>query len=149
METNRATEHMKKGLVCSESVLLGVCEELGLNVDDKIIPRIGRLFAGGIGRTGSVCGAVAGGVMALGLVVEPGQTMEEGLAAMKVAEEFRRRFEAEMGSISCRDLTGLDLTTPEGMKGLMESVTSQTICFPAVAAAYRIVLDRLKERATR
>jgi C_GCAxxG_C_C family probable redox protein len=145
METNRATEHMAKGYVCSESVLLGVCEELGIKVDDKIIPRIGRLFAGGIGRTGSVCGAVAGGVMALGLVVEPGKTMEEGLAAMRVAEEFRRRFESEMGSINCRDLTGLDLTTAEGMKGLMGTDTSQTVCFPAVAAAYRIVLDLLHE----
>ncbi len=148
METNRATEHMaKSNYVCSESVLLAVCEEFGLKVDEKVIPRIGRLFAGGIGRTGSVCGAVAGGVMALGLVVEPGKTMSEGLAAMKVAEEFRRRFEAEMGSIHCRDLTHLDLTAPEGMKDLMGTDTSQTVCFPAVAAAYRIVLDLLKESA--
>jgi len=145
METNRATEHMAKGYVCSESVLLGVCEELGIKVDDKIVPRIGRLFAGGIGRTGFVCGAVVGGVMALGLVVEPGETMEEGLAAMGVAKEFRRRFESEMGSINCRDLTGLDLTTAEGMKGLMGSDTSQTVCLPAVAAAYRIALDLVRE----
>jgi C_GCAxxG_C_C family probable redox protein len=149
METNRATEHIAKGYVCSESVLLGVCDELGIKVDDKIIPRIGRLFAGGIGKTGSVCGAVVGGVMALGLVVEPGETMEEALRAMKIAEEFRRRFEVGMGSINCRDLTHLDLTTPEGMKGLMESDMSQTVCFPAVAAACWIVLDLLKERATR
>jgi C_GCAxxG_C_C family probable redox protein len=149
METNRATEHIAKGYVCSESVLLGVCDELGIKVDDKIIPRIGRLFAGGIGKTGSVCGAVVGGVMALGLVVEPGETMEESLRAMKIAEEFRRRFETEMGSINCRDLTHLDLTTPKGMKGLMESDMSQTVCFPAVAAACWIVPDLLKERATR
>ncbi len=145
METNRATEHMAKGYVCSESVLLGVCEELGIKVDDKIIPRIGRLFAGGIGRTGSVCGAVVGGVMALGLVVEPGETMEEGLAAMGVAEEFRRRFESEMGSIQCRELTHVDLTTPEGMKAIMGPDMEQNVCLPAVAAAYRIVLELLQE----
>ena len=145
METNRATEHMAKGYVCSESVLLGVCEELGIKVDDQIVPRIGRLFAGGIGRTGSVCGAVVGGVMALGLVVEPGETMEEALAAMGVAAEFRRRFESEMGSINCRDLTGLDLTTPEGMKAIMGHEMEQNVCLPAVAAAYRIALDLLRE----
>jgi C_GCAxxG_C_C family probable redox protein len=145
METNRATEHMAKGYVCSESVLLGVCEELGIKVDDKIVPRIGRLFAGGIGRTGSVCGAVVGGVMALGLVVEPGETMEESLPAMKGGGGVRRRLESEMGSISCPDLTGLDLTTPEGMKAIMAPDTSQTVCFPAVAAAYRIALDLVRE----
>ncbi len=148
METNRATEHMASGYVCSESVLLGVCEELGIHVDDTIVPRIGRLFAGGIGRTGSVCGAVVGGVMALGLLVEPGETMEEALDAMKVAEEFRRRFESEMGSIECRELTHLDLTTPEGMKAIMDPDMEQNVCLPAVAAAYRIVLDLVKERAT-
>jgi len=147
METNRATEHMAKGYVCSESVLLGACEEAGIKIDDKVIPRIGRLFAGGIGSTGSVCGAVAGGVMALGLLREPGKTMEEMLRGMKLAMEFRRRFEAEMGSINCRDLTGLDLTTPEGKQALMNTDTSKTVCFPAVAAAYRIVLDLLKETA--
>jgi C_GCAxxG_C_C family probable redox protein len=147
MERNRATEHMTKGYVCSESVLLAVCEEFGLKVDRNVIPQIGRLFAGGIGSTGSVCGAVAGGVMALGLLREPGKTMEEMLAGMKLAQEFRRRFEAEKGSIDCRDLTGLDLTTPEGMHVLMNTDTAQTVCFPAVAAAYRIAVGLLRESA--
>ena len=145
METNRATEHMAKGYVCSESVLLAVCEEFGVKVDDKVIPRIGRLFAGGIGRTGSVCRAVSGGVMALGLMIDPGETMDQALKAMKVGEEFRHRFESEMGSINCRDLTGLDLTTPEGMRGIMEPETMQNVCFPAVATAYRIVVDLLRK----
>jgi C_GCAxxG_C_C family probable redox protein len=145
VETNRATEHMAKGYVCSESVLLAACEEFGLQIDPKVIPGISRHFAGGIGGTGSVCGAVAGGVMALALMKEAGKSMEERLGEMKIVQEFRRRFEAERGSISCRDLTGLDLTSPQGMGDMMNGDTSQTVCFPAVAAAYRIVTDLLKE----
>ena len=59
--------------------------------------------------------------------------------------EFRRRFEAEMGNIGCRELTGVDLSTEEGLKQFMSSDTPQTVCFPAVGAAYRLVMDLLKE----
>ena len=145
MEANRATENMMQGHVCSESVLLALCQEFGIEIDDKIIPRIAGLFAGGIGNSGSVCGAVTGAVMAMGLLKERGESIDEALDTLAVAQEFRCRFEAEMNTINCRELTGLDLTTKEGVDQLMNSDIPQTICFPAVATAYRLVVDLLKE----
>ena len=59
--------------------------------------------------------------------------------------EFRRRFEAEKEIINCRELTEADLSTEEGLKQYMSSDTPQTVCFPAVATAYRLVVDLLKE----
>jgi len=145
METNRATEHMANGLVCAESVLLATCEEFGVNIDEKVIPKIAYAFAGGIGNTGAVCGAVAGAVMAIGLINDRGKTMEEMMSVLGTATEFRRRFESEMETISCRELTGLDLTEAEDIKQLMNSDIPQTVCFPAVAAAHRLVVDLLRE----
>jgi C_GCAxxG_C_C family probable redox protein len=145
METNRATEYMSSGLVCAESVLLATCEEFGVDIDEKAIPKIAFLFAGGIGNTGAVCGAVAGAVMAIGLLRDRGETYEDMMKTLRLGAEFRKRFEAEMGTINCRELTGLDLTSPEGVSGLMESDVSQTVCFPAVAAAYRLVVALLRE----
>jgi len=145
MEMNRAMEHMTKGYVCSESVLLATCEEFEIEVDDKIIPRVANLFAGGIGNTGAVCGAVSGAIMAMGLIVDRGETMEDALATLGVAQEFRRRFEAEMETINCRELTGLDLSTQEGIQQLMTSDVAQTVCFPAVGTAYRLVVELLNE----
>jgi C_GCAxxG_C_C family probable redox protein len=147
METNRATEHMANGLVCAESVLLATCEEFGVNVDKKVIPKIAYAFAGGIGNTGAVCGAVAGAVMAIGLIKDRGETMEEMMSVLGTAAEFRRRFESEMETISCRELTGLDLSEPKDLKQLMSSDIPQTVCFPAVAAAHRLVVDLLRETA--
>ncbi len=145
METNRATEHMAQGLVCSESVLLAVCEEFEIEVDEKVIPKIAYAFAGGVGNTGAVCGAVAGAIMAIGLIKERGETMEEMFSILGLAAEFRKRFEAEKETINCRELTGIDLTTPEGIEQLMGSDVPQTVCFPAVATAYRLVVELLKE----
>ena len=147
METNRATEHMSNRFVCSESVLLATCEAFGIEIDENVIPKIAYAFAGGIGNTGAVCGAVAGATMAIGLIRDRGKTMEEMLSTLGLAAEFRKRFEAEMGTINCRELTGLDLTAQEDMAKLMNSDISQTVCFPAVAAAHRLVTELLKETA--
>ena len=123
--------------------MLAVCQEFG--IENEIIPRIASCFAGGIGNTGSVCGAVAGAMMAIGLQKCRGDTMEEVLRTLAVAQEFRRRFETEMVTINCRELTGADLSTEEGIRQFMSSDIPQTVCFPAVSAAYRLVVDLLKE----
>jgi hypothetical protein len=87
--------------------------------------------------------------MAIGLKLGRADTMEERLRRWAVSREFRRRFEAEMGTISCRELTGVDLTgvdlTTEGIEQFMSSSTPQNVCFPAVGAAYRLVVDLLQE----
>jgi C_GCAxxG_C_C family probable redox protein len=116
-----------------------------METDNDAIPRIASAFAGGIGNTGSVCGAVVGAVMAIGLKLGQAETMEEMFLNLAKAQEFRNRFEAEMGSINCRELTGFDLSTEEGIEQFMGSDTPQTVCFPAVGAAYRIVVDLLKK----
>lgn len=120
-----------------------MCQEF--EIENEIIPRIASLFAGGIGNTGAVCGAVIGGVMAIGLKQERGKTMEDMLRNFAVAQEFRRRFEDEMGTINCRELTGVDLSTKEGLEQFMSSDTPQKVCFPAVGAAFRLVVDMMKE----
>jgi C_GCAxxG_C_C family probable redox protein len=124
-------------------VLLAVCQDNG--IESEVVPRIASGFAGGIGNTGSVCGAVIGAVMAIGLMQKKADSMEEGLANLAVGQEFRRRYETEMETISCRELTGLDLTTQEGLEKIMTSETAQAACFSSVGVAYRVVSDLLKE----
>ena len=126
-----------------------MCQEFEIEIEKDVIPQIAIGFAGGIGITGSVCGAVVGGVMALGLKMGRGDTMEEMLQRFGVTREFRRRFEAEMETISCHELTGMDLTemelTMDGLGQLMRSDMSEGACVPAVGHAYQIVVDMLKE----
>ena len=123
-----------------------MCQEFGLEPGNTAIPQIASGFAGGIGNTGSVCGAVVGGVMAIGLKLGRADTMEGMLQNLGVAREFRRRFEEEMGEIGCRELTGLDLSSEQDMAHLMNSDIPQKVCFPAVAAAYRLAVELLRDR---
>ena len=143
MEQNKAMEIMSQGHGCSESVLLAVSQEFG--IESEVIPRIASCFAGGIGNSGSVCGAVTGAVMAIGLIAKEGNSMEDYFKKMSMVQEFRQRFEQEMKTIECHELTGADLTTPEGIDDFMKSDIPQKVCFPAVGTAFNIVMDILKK----
>lgn len=45
------------------AVLQAVCQEFKIEIDNDVIRRIAFGFAGGIGNTGAVCGAVVGAEM--------------------------------------------------------------------------------------
>lgn len=57
------------GFNCAESVLLATSHEKFAQSIGGIIPRIATGFGGGIARNGDVCGALTGGVMAIGLAL--------------------------------------------------------------------------------
>lgn len=124
--------------------MLAVCQELEL--DSKLVPRIATAFGGGIGRTGAVCGAVVGGTMAIGIRHGREYASQPRDRAYALAQEFRRHFEDEMGTISCRELTGLDLTTPEGRQRFHSSDLAKTVCRRARGVAFRAVMQLLDER---
>jgi C_GCAxxG_C_C family probable redox protein len=119
-----------------------VCQDY--SIQNELIPRIATCFGGGIGNTGNVCGAVIGANMAIGIVRKQSESIEDWLETAKIAQEFICRFEDEMKTISCRELTGLDLTRNEGREELMNTDIPMNVCFPAVAHAYRIVSELLK-----
>lgn len=85
--------------------------------------------------------------MAIGLIKERAATLEGYLQVASVIQEFRRRFEAEMGTINCRELTGLDLTDLTGGEELMNSDIPDTVCVPAVGVAFRVAMDLLNEKS--
>lgn len=122
-----------------------MCRERNIEIDEKTIPKIAFGFAGGIGNSGAVCGAVSGAVMAMSLERRKPDLLEESLTELDIVREFRRRFEAEMGCSSCRGLTGLDLSQKEGIEELMRSDIPQKVCYPAVGNAYQIAVDLLDE----
>jgi len=119
-----------------------VCQELG--IESELIPRIATAFGGGIGGGGVICGAVVGSVMAIGLKhgrEEPSQPRDK---AYTLAREFCQRFQEETGSLSCRELIGIDLTTPEGRSAFYASDVPLPVCLPAVGAAFRLVMELLE-----
>jgi C_GCAxxG_C_C family probable redox protein len=101
---------------CAQCTLLSIQEVFGLKADDVVKAATG--FAGGLGRRGSVCGAVSGGVMALGLffgrdlpeMKHPDPELRKKLRESREArlvpliDAYCEKFESEYGSIICNEI---------------------------------------------
>ncbi len=122
--------------------MLAVSQQLGIN--SEVIPRIATPFGGGIGGRGEVCGAVTGSVMAIGLKYGREEPSQPNQQAYALAREFCQRFEEETGHLSCRELTGMDISTPEGFQAFRRSDVPLRVCLPAVGAAFRLVTELLE-----
>ncbi|MBW1714455.1 MAG: C_GCAxxG_C_C family protein [Deltaproteobacteria bacterium] len=111
---NRGCKYSQECHYCGQCTLLAIQEVLGLASDDALKAATG--FAGGIGRTGSVCGALIGGVMAIGLSCgrnlqtmkhpdkEARLNLEKELRLLSLVKRLSARFEEEFGSTLCDDI---------------------------------------------
>jgi C_GCAxxG_C_C family probable redox protein len=138
--TDKAVNYFTQGTrSCSESILLAGSECLGVKSD--FIPGIALGFAGGIGMQGKTCGAVAGSAMVLSLAATQKKDPMMIMKALEAIGRLYTNFEKKLGTASCRELTGIDLTTPEGRKTIQTAKVSK--CVPAVQAAAELLTEEL------
>ena len=117
-------------------------EELGVKSD--LIPGIALGFGGGLGRRGLVCGALSGGVMAIGLRYGRMEETDAKDKAYALVLELCHRFERQHGSALCRDLTRCDFTNPEDRQRWSDS-NGHEKCSQFVSTTVEILLDLLGE----
>ena len=142
--TNRAVERSRElwaaQWFCAETVLLAVAEEL--KVERGVVPRIATGLCAGLRRTGDLCGALAGGILAIGLALgrdAPSESVDSCHGAVRdLIEWFRARF----GSDRCRELTGYDLGTHEG-RAAYRAGDGRRACGDFVAAATEMAMTMI------
>jgi C_GCAxxG_C_C family probable redox protein len=137
--TAMAEELFQKGFNCAQSVLCAFGNEAGM--DRETCLRVAGSFGAGMAGRAETCGAVSGGLMALGLRYG---MMKEGDALTKKknyeeAKKFMAEFERKNGSVVCRDLLGCDIFTSEGAKNNSEKKLTSTLCPQLVKSAVEIL----------
>jgi C_GCAxxG_C_C family probable redox protein len=134
-----ADRYFRQGFSCSQAVLAAVSEPLGLDKERAL--KLSQAFGGGMARMGLTCGAVTGAMLAIGL--KCGRTRPEDEEAKEktyaLVHEFIRRFRDRHGSIVCRELIGVDLSSPRGHKLGEERGVFQNLCPGFVAGAVEIL----------
>lgn len=120
-------------LLCAEAVLLAVAE--ALNVHSPLIPRLATGFCSGLARTCGPCGALSGGVMALGLALGRDTGRDPLDPAYAAVQEYLEYFRAAFHADSCRELTGCDFGTAAGQQAFRERDIKARVCLPVVQAA--------------
>lgn len=127
-----------KSLNCAQSVLLTFAEENHLEKETALA--IARGFGSGM-TIGETCGAVTGAYMVLGLKINnEGKTTQQIKAESKTnIRRFNDLFIARHGSLQCKKLLGVDLSTLEGAQQANEKNLFDTVCVTLVASATEIL----------
>jgi C_GCAxxG_C_C family probable redox protein len=110
----KGKEAFESGLYCAESVLKVITDEEG--IDSPLLPGIATGLCSGISRTCNLCGALTGGILALGAVFgrkSPDDSQEQ---TYKAVQQLLSDFEKEFGSTNCYELIQCDLGTEEGQQ---------------------------------
>ena len=144
-KSEQAVEYFRNGLNCSQVVLSSYSEEFGL--DCERASRIATGFGGGM-RMAETCGAVTGAFMVLGLKYGS-SSAEDKEAKAKTYEkivEYTRRFKARNGSVTCSQLLGCDISTPEGMKEAQDKSLFSSVCPRMVQDAVEILEEMIEEK---
>jgi C_GCAxxG_C_C family probable redox protein len=134
------------GMYCAESVLQAVAEAHGQK--DPAIPKIATGFCGGISRTSGMCGALAGGIMALGLLTGRSSPQESKDQCYALSHHLVRRFREKFGSTQCTDLLGCDISTADGAKCFRAGGLETKICAPVTRQAAGLVEEIFALRDT-
>jgi len=99
---------------CCESILLTLAEYLG--IDSELIPKIGTALGAGVSLNGILCGSISGVAMAIGMKNGRKSPEENPGPAWKMMDEYVDAFRKKFSFVNCRQLTGLNLKTQEGLK---------------------------------
>jgi len=139
----KAEKHYRQGrFFCGESVLRGIVDVSGQK-ERRALVALASGFGTGMGEAGCACGAVVGGIMALGLFF--GRTMPgdpKVNACMALARELHDQFRAKHRSVCCRVLNrGVVHDSPEQQ----ENCAQRTADAAGIAAA--IIARELKRQA--
>lgn len=138
-----AFEHFIPGkLTCSESILWAGCDCLGIKSD--LVPDIALGLAGGIGLQGKTCGVLTSSAMVLSLAMAAREKdyKKKKMGTLQAVGRMRKAFVEKFKHADCRSLCGLNLTTPEGRKELVEHVKADT-CAAFVKAGAELLAQEL------
>jgi C_GCAxxG_C_C family probable redox protein len=145
---------------CSQSVLLALQE--GLEIGDEASFKASTVLSGGVARRGETCGALLGGLMALGLVAgrERMEDYEQYVQATDIAneicDEFKRRLEKEfrfrepLESTLCREIQtkiygrSFDIRDPAEREAFLAAGGhSDEGCYKVCGIAAEVAAERL------
>jgi C_GCAxxG_C_C family probable redox protein len=105
---------------CGQAVLLFALLRMG---EDPESITDAKYLGGGVAGMGEICGVLNGTALALGMrdLVLSRRGVKEPPPALDPFKEVLRDFAEEFDSRRCRDLTGYDLSHPEGLEAFKKS----------------------------
>jgi C_GCAxxG_C_C family probable redox protein len=134
---------------CAETTLIVLQQAFGPPNATDSSPAMA--LNGGVAWSGGPCGAITGAALAVGRLA--GQRIADHKEAKGTARAIVARlmgdFHREYGSVNCRELVGLDISTPEGHATFIESQVWHTVCMDQIAFVLRRLVALRDEKVWR
>ena len=149
-KSQMAEKTLLAGYNCAQSVLGAYGPALGL--DREMSLKVATGFGAGMARRGEVCGAVTGGILALGLKYGRGARQDRSATeeTYRKTLDLMARFEKRHGSCICRVLLdGCDLRTEEGQQHFKERDLLHKTCLGCVSSVVEILAQIVDVPETR
>ncbi|MDR0906427.1 MAG: C-GCAxxG-C-C family protein [Oscillospiraceae bacterium] len=141
-KTELAASISANGFNCAQAVFAAFAEDY--DIDAETAMKIAATFGGGM-RSGEVCGAATGALMAIGAAKghyiqgDTGAKADSGARTVQFMREFRER---NGGCLLCRELLGIDTSTPEGREIFVRDQTYKTKCKGFIETAVAILEEQ-------
>ncbi len=115
-------------------------------LDRETALKVAGAFGAGMARSGETCGTVTGALMVIGLKHAKTRRDDDGERerAYALAQEFMDAFRERNRSLLCRELLGVDVSTPAGMANVREKNLFATVCPRFVKDAAEILEEIVK-----
>jgi C_GCAxxG_C_C family probable redox protein len=113
-----------------------------LKFDKQTALKLACGFGAGMGRKEEVCGAVTGGIIAIGIKYGRNEINDttSGEITYKKTRELMDNFKKKNGTFICRKLLNdCELTTEEGHEKFNELNLRNTVCLQCVKSAVEIL----------
>lgn len=111
----KARDLREKGFNCAQCVFAAIAPDFG--IEEKSAKKIASGLGGGFGGLQGPCGALTGGILAIGTAFsgEPGEKNDPESKARVYAKTklFVERFRAEFGNTECLSLLGVRIGSEE------------------------------------
>jgi C_GCAxxG_C_C family probable redox protein len=139
-KTETALQKFNSGYNCAQSVLYAYSDDVDIEKDTAL--KIAWGFGAGMGRKQEVCGAVTGGIMAIG--AKYGSREDNKQAATDEVYSKTRglmdKFQAKHGTFICLELLkGCNLMTEKGQKYFDENNLKEKVCNECVRDVVQIL----------
>ncbi len=146
MNESRVEEVVKthaEGFSCAQALLAVYGPELGLDRETAL--KVAGGFGGGMGRMAGTCGAVTGAYMVIGLVhsMTKKGDLPQKERSYEYIRQFAETFRKRNGSLICKELMGVDVSTPEGFAESKAKNIARTVCPKFVRDAAEILEEML------
>ncbi len=132
------------GYYCAESVLLAIAASHG--AETAGLTRLMTGLCGGVARSGGMCGALLGGVAAIGLLFGRDTPDNDKDPCYTLTYRFVEAFRQEFGATSCHGVLPCDIATAEGAARFHQEQLAERRCLPVTERAAALVQEIIDRR---